>query len=164
MIANRNTLQDPSWYAECIPHCTPDATNLQQPTDYHGQEQVYIGNGPAIPPSTITSMTNVHNSLISTNTAPANTSCSPTTTNFQPSTTTQVHTRESIPISNIDITLHFSNTNVQPPNNTTNTHPMITRSKTGSMQPKALQISNSTPNSDSAIIPKSVKAALISHK
>ncbi|MED6223787.1 hypothetical protein PIB30_077520 [Stylosanthes scabra] len=47
MIANPSTLNDQSWYADsgASHHCTPDVTNLQHSTDYHGQEHVYIGNG-----------------------------------------------------------------------------------------------------------------------
>ncbi|MED6207806.1 hypothetical protein PIB30_039090 [Stylosanthes scabra] len=41
MIANPNTIQDQAWYADsgASHHCTPVVSNLQQSSDYQGQEQ-----------------------------------------------------------------------------------------------------------------------------
>ncbi|XP_020972883.1 uncharacterized protein LOC110269414 [Arachis ipaensis] len=47
LLATPITMVDPSWYADsgASHHCTPDQSNLEQSQEYHGQYQMYIGNG-----------------------------------------------------------------------------------------------------------------------
>ncbi|MED6159982.1 hypothetical protein PIB30_047285, partial [Stylosanthes scabra] len=75
------------------------------------------------------------------------------TAHIQPPTTT--------PISGIEIVLSVDGPPpTRPPIPPTNTHSMLTCSKTGNTHPKALRITNSTSNSESHILPKSVTHAL----
>ncbi|KAL5803798.1 hypothetical protein ACOSQ3_030598 [Xanthoceras sorbifolium] len=55
MLAAPNTLADSSWFPDsgATNHCTPDVSNLQTKTNYHGSERIYMGNGNAITISSI---------------------------------------------------------------------------------------------------------------
>ncbi|MED6120021.1 hypothetical protein PIB30_017044 [Stylosanthes scabra] len=65
------------------------------------------------------------------------------------------------PISGIEITLPIPSSSINNPSlSTTNTHSMVTRSKSGIIVPRALQVQHSTSLSDSHLVPKSVTHAL----
>ncbi|KAL5802139.1 hypothetical protein ACOSQ4_030444 [Xanthoceras sorbifolium] len=55
MLAAPNTLADSSWFPDsgATNHCTPDVSNLQTKTNYHGSERIYMGNGNALTISSI---------------------------------------------------------------------------------------------------------------
>ena len=46
-LAILETIADSSWYPDsgATNHITPDESNLHSSEDYHGQQQIYMGNG-----------------------------------------------------------------------------------------------------------------------